>query len=122
MGIYAEPSVVGTISTPVQITGAIKTEDARIVGNISAQSTMTGSISVPAQITGIIHSEFAQLIGNISGITSSKQYTGEYEFTPAENTQIISINGLVATKNITINPIPNDYGRVIWDGVTLTII
>lgn len=43
-------------------------------------------------------------------------YTGEYEFTPTEETQIVPIAGKTAAQNIVINPIPADYGKVTWIG------
>lgn len=48
-------------------------------------------------------------------------YTGEYEFTPTEDTQTVRINGLRATRNITINPIPSNYGKITWNGSVLTV-
>lgn len=48
-------------------------------------------------------------------------YRGEYEFTPTEDVQTVHINGLRATRNITINPIPENYGRLTWTGNTLTV-
>lgn len=48
-------------------------------------------------------------------------YRGEYEFTPTEDVQTVYINGLRATRNITINPIPENYGRLTWTGSTLTV-
>ena len=48
-------------------------------------------------------------------------YRGEYEFTPTEDVQTIPINGLRATRNITINPIPSNYGKITWNGSVLTV-
>lgn len=48
-------------------------------------------------------------------------YEGEYEYTPTEDTQTISIAGHKATENIIINPIPSNYGKVTWTGTVLTI-
>ena len=48
-------------------------------------------------------------------------YEGEYEFTPTQSTQIIPVNGKLATDNITINPIPSNYGLITWNGSTLTV-
>lgn len=48
-------------------------------------------------------------------------YRGEYEFTPTEDVQTVHINSLRATRNITINPIPENYGRLTWTGNTLTV-
>lgn len=48
-------------------------------------------------------------------------YTGEYEYTPTEDTQTVNINGLRATRNIIINPIPSNYGKISWNGSVLTV-
>lgn len=48
-------------------------------------------------------------------------YTGEYEFTPSSNTQTIYVKDLTPTNNITINPIPNNYGLITWNGAALTV-
>lgn len=48
-------------------------------------------------------------------------YRGEYEFTPTEDVQTVHINGLRATRNITINPIPSNYGKISWNGSVLTV-
>ena len=49
-------------------------------------------------------------------------YNGDYEFTPSAETQIIEIAHKTATYNITINPIPSNYGLVTWNGTILTIL
>lgn len=48
-------------------------------------------------------------------------YEGEYTFTPSAEAQTIAINGKVALHNITIQPIPSNYGLVSWNGATLSI-
>ena len=48
-------------------------------------------------------------------------YTGSYTYTPDETTQIVQISGLLAAQDITINPIPSDYGHIAWDGSVLTV-
>jgi hypothetical protein len=48
-------------------------------------------------------------------------YTGEYEFIPSGEQQTIPINGKIANRDITINPIPHNYGLVTWNGAFLTI-
>ena len=54
-------------------------------------------------------------------VTGVPDYDGEYVFTPTQNTQIIPINGKLATDDITINPIPSNYGLITWNGSTLTV-
>ena len=48
-------------------------------------------------------------------------YDGSYEYTPNSETQIILIKDLTAKQNITINPIPKNYGKVSQIGNELTI-
>lgn len=48
-------------------------------------------------------------------------YNGEYEVTPTTETQTIPIIGLTARRNITINPIPSNYGLITWNGAVLTV-
>lgn len=50
-----------------------------------------------------------------------EQYTGAYEITPTGEAQTISVKDKLMTGNIVINPIPNNYGLITWDGSTLTV-
>lgn len=54
-------------------------------------------------------------------IVMSPKYRGSYEFTPTGERQIVKIEGKMAEENIVIDPIPNNYGLITWDGVTLTV-
>ena len=51
----------------------------------------------------------------------AEEYEGVYDFTPSAETQTIPINGKTATQDITINPIPQNYGLITWNGATLTV-
>ena len=53
--------------------------------------------------------------------TNIPVYEGEYEFTPTEETQVVLIKNMKATDNIVVNPIPQNYGRIEWNGVYLTV-
>lgn len=48
-------------------------------------------------------------------------YDGEYVFTPTQETQTVYTNGMRLLHNITINPIPNNYGLIGWNGSILTV-
>lgn len=50
-----------------------------------------------------------------------ERYGGAYEFTPTNETQTISSGGLLMEHDITIQPIPNNYGLIEWNGNVLTI-
>lgn len=48
-------------------------------------------------------------------------YTGAYEITPSEETQTLETENKRMTGNVTINPIPSNYGRIAWNGTTLIV-
>lgn len=48
-------------------------------------------------------------------------YTGSYEVTPSEETQTLETKNLRMTDNVTINPIPSNYGLITWNGTFITV-
>lgn len=54
-------------------------------------------------------------------IINGESYTGVYEVTPTEEAQVLETSGLVASKDIVINPIPSNYGKITWNGGALTV-
>lgn len=48
-------------------------------------------------------------------------YTGAYIVTPTEETQTLPTEGLMATHNVVVNPIPQNYGRITWNGSIITV-
>ena len=48
-------------------------------------------------------------------------YDGPYEFTPSPELQTIETNGFRMTDNVTINPIPSNYGLITWNGAFITV-
>ena len=48
-------------------------------------------------------------------------YTGEYEVTPSAETQTLNTAGLRLTRPVMVNPIPQNYGLITWNGSFLTI-
>lgn len=48
-------------------------------------------------------------------------YTGETELTPTQYTQTLNTENTTILENITINPIPTNYGLITWNGSTLTV-
>lgn len=50
-----------------------------------------------------------------------EDYEGPYEVTPSGVAQTLATTGLRMASDVTINPIPSNYGLVTWDGSTLTV-
>lgn len=48
-------------------------------------------------------------------------YTGNYTVTPSAEEQVLQTENLRMTDNITINPIPQNYGLITWNGSYLTV-
>ena len=54
------------------------------------------------------------------GVTTG-DYSGPYEVTPSNETQTLATAGKTLESNVTINPIPSNYGLITWDGNILTV-
>ena len=52
---------------------------------------------------------------------TTEQYHGPYTVTPSPEAQVLETGGLVLTRNLTVNPIPSNYGLITWDGSTITV-
>lgn len=52
---------------------------------------------------------------------SGEHYEGPTEVIPAAEAQTLSTEGLFVDHDITIAPIPSNYGRISWDGSALTV-
>lgn len=50
-----------------------------------------------------------------------EKYTGNYEVTPADYAQILPTENKLMTQDLTVKPIPSNYGLVTWNGSYLTI-
>lgn len=48
-------------------------------------------------------------------------YDGPTEITPSGEVQILETDQHQLRSNIIINPIPENYGLITWDGSTLTV-
>ena len=48
-------------------------------------------------------------------------YGGPTEFTPSEEAQTAHTAGTQLPGDITINPIPSNWGRISWNGSVLTV-
>lgn len=84
-----------------EISGRL-TAEARLSGRITPQQRIRGDITVPARIL-------------------PEEYEGSYEVTPGPDAQILETADRWLTQDIVINPIPNNYGLITWDGSVITV-
>lgn len=48
-------------------------------------------------------------------------YDGQTEVTPTQETQVLQTTNRTVVSNIIVNPIPSNYGKITWNGSTLTV-
>ena len=60
-------------------------------------------------------------LGAAYQMIDTQTYTGEIEFTPTSVTQVVPTKDKYLLDNITINPIPSNYGLITWNGSVLTV-
>lgn len=78
---------------------------------------------IPAQtvhIVSVTGDKAGKMVALNSG-GSVPAYKGPTAFTPSDSTQTVDCEGFRMKDNITINAIPINYGRLDWDGRTLTV-
>ena len=56
-----------------------------------------------------------ETIGNIP------KYDGSYNVIPSEETQTLATSGKKMLNNVTVQPIPSNYGRIVWNGSVLKV-
>lgn len=111
--------------------GSIETLNAdagiKIIEDGTAEIAASADGDVSIVISGDVDEEMTLQDSGEFGIYTrltdydAPEYTGETVITPSEETQILQTQGKLATENIIVNPIPANYGRIIYDGTHLRI-
>lgn len=60
-------------------------------------------------------------VGIVTASGGYPDYVGPYTITPSQSAQTLSTADKHTTADIIINPIPNNYGLITWNGSTLTV-
>lgn len=120
--VTATPQLVGGVSVLARITPSI-TVSPFISKEIPISAELhDGVISAGAELHESVVTVEPNYSTPVAGyISDVNYYEGPYEYTPTQEEQTVTIRGLMATRNITINPIPSNYGLITWDGRTLTV-
>lgn len=58
---------------------------------------------------------------SVQVVVDVDEYTGTYEVTPSDETQTLQTSGLRMLGNVTINPVPSNYGRITWNGLGIRV-
>ena len=84
----------------------------RLTGILTPVGTLSGVLSANGTLSGV-------LTGGL--VRPFDYYTGPYEVTPSQETQVLNTASLSMAENVVINPVPSNYGRVAWNGSYLTV-
>lgn len=75
----------------------------------------------PFNVSFIDRSEMKIGFDNVQEISTYETYTGEYEITPSDEIQVLNTENKMCINNIVIQPIPQNYGRIAYNGYSLTV-
>lgn len=81
-------------------------------GVLTPAGTLSGTLSTPKTITGQL---------TVPQYVLPPAYNGPYEVTPSDTEQVLNTDAFYMNGNVTINPIPSNYGLITWNGSTLTV-
>ena len=84
----------------------------KLIGALSAVGRLDATLSGVQSLTATL---------SLPQAVAVDEYSGPYEFTPGNAPQVVEIANKKATADITIGPIPDNYGMITWDGSTLTV-
>lgn len=84
----------------------------KLIGALSAVGRLDATLSGVQSLTATL---------SLPQAVAVDEYSGPYEFTPRNAPQVVEIANKKATADITIGPIPDNYGLITWDGSTLTV-
>lgn len=80
---------------------------------VTADQTIEMQVSAPAVVVPCQTEAVITVLPN--------PYRGSYVVTPTAEEQVLEVQGMSMVQNLVINPIPNNYGRITWNGATLTV-
>ena len=86
-----------------------------IDGVIDLISIIDGELSLDQECAGEVGAFMAIREG------AYPAYEGPTEITPTQETQTLLTERKSVLSNIVINPIPDNYGLITWNGSTLTV-
>lgn len=83
-----------------------------ISGRLNGVGTLAGSLAGVSRFGGTL---------TVPDRVPPPTYEGEYTITPGDEAVVLETAGLVMAQNVTINPVPSNYGRITWNGSALTV-
>ena len=82
-----------------------------LIGKIASAVQLQGSLTESTNMSGSF---------NLYELPEY-QYEGSYTVTPSSQTQTLSTMNMTLLNDITVNPIPSNYGLITYDGTIITV-
>lgn len=60
-------------------------------------------------------------IGISQAVQATPEYGGPYVVTPGDSAKILNTSGKKMTGNVVVQGVPSNYGKISWNGSTLTV-
>lgn len=105
----------GEVDSPHQIEAEVNPATV-IDGEIESENDFDGDLPSDYTVDGEVG-----IIFEIQGGGGDSPYTGRTTVTPSRETQVLQTAGFSMERNIVVNPIPQNYGLITWNGATLTV-
>lgn len=86
----------------------------KLKGKLTAIGTLTGSLTSQGCLHGVI-------TGGISRLEPLPYYEGAYEITPTTEAVTLNTANKSMAQNIVVNPIPQNYGLITYNGGYITV-
>ena len=80
---------------------------------VAVQGAIPASVT-PAEESIRMHMAAEYTIGG-------QKYAGPYEFIPGDEAQTIAVQDRYCAEDITIGPIPSNYGKITYNGSVITV-
>ena len=92
-------------------------------GSISVLNEFDGDAEIKQDLEGVIDisNSLDGEFGVFQKISDASAYTGRTNVIPSNEKQVLNTIGKVLGDNITIQPIPSNYGKITWNGVYLLV-
>lgn len=84
-----------------------------LAGTCSLEITASGNCDIDTTLDG--------QYGEYITVHTGEYYTGATTVTPSEGGTVLVTQDLLMPSNVTVEPIPSNYGRIAWNGSHLTV-
>lgn len=86
----------------------------KLIGVLSPVGTLSGTFQQVQTLSGSIYRV-------VDHVDPTPYYDGPYEATPTREAQTFSTLGFRMAYDFVVNPIPQNYGLIFWDGSVMTV-